>query len=70
MRLYFYKRIIKFIMYFKVMMVVLLNIKILEIFYYIMKEDNDFEIMCELGYNKSNKICGYGRFNLIFFIEI
>lgn len=35
-----------------------------------MKEDNDFEIMCELGYNKSNKICGYGRFNLIFYIEI
>eukprot|EP00105_Crassostrea_gigas_P041167 XP_019925315.1 PREDICTED: uncharacterized protein LOC109619525 [Crassostrea gigas] len=40
-----------------------------EIFYHITKEDNDLEIICELGYNKSNKICGYGRFNSTLHIE-
>lgn len=44
-------------------------VKISEIFYHITKEDNDLEIMCELGYNKSNKICGYGRFNSTLHIE-
>lgn len=34
-----------------------------EIFYHITDEDNDPEIMCELGYNESSKICGKGRFN-------
>lgn len=34
-----------------------------EIFYHITDEDNDPEIMCELGYNEKSKICGKGRFN-------
>lgn len=40
------------------------------IFFHIMNEDNDLEIMCELGYNKSNKMCGNGRFNSTIHIPI
>lgn len=34
-----------------------------EIFYHIIYDDSDLEIMCELGYNENSKICGKGRFN-------
>lgn len=34
-----------------------------EIFYHITDEDNELEIMCELGYNENSKICDKGRFN-------
>eukprot|EP00105_Crassostrea_gigas_P017999 XP_011435983.1 PREDICTED: uncharacterized protein LOC105334289 isoform X1 [Crassostrea gigas] len=38
-------------------------VQLSEIFYHITGEDNDLEIMCELGYNENSKICDKGRFN-------
>lgn len=39
------------------------SVQISEIFYHITDEDNELEIMCELGYNENSKTCDKGRFN-------